>query len=71
MQASRVDLGCVLIQNGKVIVYTSRHLKVHEKNHPTHDLELAIVVFALKIRCHYLYGVHVDIFNITKAFNMC
>ena len=47
--ASRVGLGCVLMQNGKVIAYASRQLKVHEKNYPTHDLELAAVVFALKI----------------------
>ncbi|KAH0765914.1 hypothetical protein KY285_001785 [Solanum tuberosum] len=49
--------------NGKVIAYTSRQLKVHEKNYPTHDLELAAVVFALKIWRHYLYGVHVDVFT--------
>ena len=36
--------------------------KVHEKNYPTLDLQLAVVVFALKIWRHYLYGVHVDIF---------
>ena len=47
--ASRVGLGCVLMQAGKVIAYASRHLKVHEKNYPTHDLELAAVVFALKL----------------------
>ncbi|WMV30055.1 hypothetical protein MTR67_023441, partial [Solanum verrucosum] len=40
--ASRVGLGCVLMQNGKVIAYASRQLKVHEKNYPTHDLELAV-----------------------------
>ncbi|KAH0639444.1 hypothetical protein KY285_036030 [Solanum tuberosum] len=44
--ASRVGLGCFLMQNGKVIAYASRQLKVHEKNYPTHDLELAVVVFA-------------------------
>ncbi|WMV41650.1 hypothetical protein MTR67_035035, partial [Solanum verrucosum] len=58
--ASRIGLGCVLMQNGKIIVYSSRQLKNHEKNYPTHDLELAAVVFALKIWRHYLYGVHVD-----------
>ncbi|KAA3487789.1 DNA/RNA polymerase superfamily protein [Gossypium australe] len=42
-------LGCVLMQEGKVIAYTSRQLKLHEKNCPTHDLELAAIVFALKI----------------------
>ncbi|KAH0669578.1 hypothetical protein KY285_023739 [Solanum tuberosum] len=61
--ASHIGLGCVLMQSGKVIAYASRQLKVHEKNYPTHDLELAAVVFALKIWRHYLYGVHVDIFT--------
>ena len=53
----------MLIQNGKVISYASRKLKVHEKNYPTHDLELAFVVFALNICCHHLYSGHVDIFT--------
>ena len=47
--ASRVFLGCVLMQLGKVISYVSRELKVREKNYLTHDLDLAAVVFALKI----------------------
>ena len=47
--ASQQGLRCVLIQDGKVIVYASRQLKKHETNYPTHDLELAAVVFALKI----------------------
>ena len=47
--ASIVCLGCILIQNGKVIAYASKQLKVNEKNYPTHDLELEAVVFALKI----------------------
>ena len=54
--ASKNGLGCVLMQGGKVIAYASRQLKVHERNYPTHDLELAAVVFALKIWRHYLYG---------------
>jgi hypothetical protein len=41
-------MGCVLMQEGKVVAYSSRQLKVHEKNYPTHDLELATVVHALK-----------------------
>ena len=49
-------LGCVLMQEGKVVAYASRQLKPHEKNYPTHDLELAAIVFALKIWRHYLYG---------------
>ncbi|KAH0633374.1 hypothetical protein KY284_036160 [Solanum tuberosum] len=65
--ASRVGLGCVLMQHGKVIAYASRQLKVHEKNYPTHDLELAAVVFALKFWRHYLYGVHVDVFTDHKS----
>ena len=47
--ASRVGLGCVLMQNGKVIAYASYQLKKHEQNYPTYDLEMAAVVFALKI----------------------
>ena len=47
--ASRQDLGCVLMQDGRVITYASRQLKKYETNYPTHDLELAVVVFALKI----------------------
>ena len=62
--ASRVGLGCVLMQGCKVM---SRQLKVHEKNYPTHDLELAVVVFAQKLWRRYLYGVHVDVFTDHKS----
>nr|GEZ50800.1 reverse transcriptase domain-containing protein [Tanacetum cinerariifolium] len=54
--ASKKGLGCVLMQHGKVIAYASRQLKPYEVNYPTHDLELAAVVFILKIWRHYLYG---------------
>nr|GFC39168.1 putative reverse transcriptase domain, aspartic peptidase domain protein [Tanacetum cinerariifolium] len=54
--ASKKGLGCVFMQHGKVIAYASRQLKPYELNYPTHDLELAAVVFALKIWRHYLYG---------------
>ncbi|KAM1746652.1 hypothetical protein ACFX11_013259 [Malus domestica] len=47
--ASLNGLGCVLMQPGRVIAYASRQLKPHEKNYPTHDLELAAIIFALKI----------------------
>ena len=47
--ASRTGLGCVLMQDGHVIASASRQLKKHEMNYPTHDLELAAVVHALKI----------------------
>jgi hypothetical protein len=65
--ASYKGLGCVLMQNGKVIAYASRQLKVHECNYPTHDLELAAVVFALKIWRHYLYGEHCEIYTDHKS----
>ena len=65
--ASRIGLGRVLMKNGKVIDYASRQFKVHEKNYTTHDLELATMVFSLKIWCYYLYGVHVDIFTDHKS----
>jgi len=54
--ASHLGLGCVLMQEKKAVAYASRQLKVHERNYPTHDLELAAIVFALKIWRHYLYG---------------
>ncbi|KAF8046175.1 hypothetical protein N665_3969s0001 [Sinapis alba] len=57
--ASITGLGCVLTQHGKVIAYASRQLKKHEGNYPTHDLEMAAVVFALKIWRSYLYGAKV------------
>ena len=47
--ASRAGLGCVLMKYERVVAYGSRHLKNHEQNYPTHDMELAAVVFALKI----------------------
>ncbi|GJX65642.1 putative reverse transcriptase domain-containing protein, partial [Tanacetum coccineum] len=53
--ASRKGLGAVLMQKEKVIAYASRELKIHEKNYSTHDLKLGAVVFALKMRRHYLY----------------
>ncbi|WMV33546.1 hypothetical protein MTR67_026931 [Solanum verrucosum] len=65
--ASRIELGCALMQNGKVIAYASRKLKIHEKNYNTHDLVLAAVVFALNIWRHYLYGVHLDVFTDHKS----
>ena len=55
------------MQHGKVIAYASRQLRPHEKNYPTHDLELAIVVFALKIWRHYLYGVTCEVFTDHKS----
>jgi hypothetical protein len=52
--ASGPGLGCVLMQDGHVVAYASQQLRKHEVNYPTHDLELAAVVHALKIWRHYL-----------------
>ncbi|KAL4037832.1 hypothetical protein IC575_001432 [Cucumis melo] len=65
--ASKKGLGCVLMQQGKVVAYASRQLKIHEQNYPTHDLELAAVVFALKIWRHYLYGEKIQIYTDHKS----
>jgi hypothetical protein len=54
--ASGSGLGCILMQEGRVIAYASRQLHQHEEHYPTHDLELAAVVHALKIWRHYLLG---------------
>jgi hypothetical protein len=55
------------MQQGKVIAYASRQLKNHERNYPTHDLELAAIVFALKIWRHYLYGARCEIYTDHKS----
>jgi len=47
--ASKSRVGCVLMQEDKVLAYASQQLKPYGKNYPTHDLESAPVVFALKI----------------------
>jgi hypothetical protein len=60
-------LGCVLMQEGRVVAYSSRELKIHEKNYPTHDLELATVVHALKTWRHYLYEQKCDIYTDHKS----
>ena len=49
-------LGGVLTQEGHVIAYESRKLKIHEKNHATYDLELVIVIHALNMWRHHLIG---------------
>ncbi|KAL4291344.1 hypothetical protein GQ457_14G017190 [Hibiscus cannabinus] len=67
--ASYVGLGCVPMQDGRVVAYASRQLKVHERNYPTHDIELAAVVFALKIWRHYLYGEKCTDYNLTIEYH--
>ncbi|GJT04771.1 putative reverse transcriptase domain-containing protein [Tanacetum coccineum] len=65
--ASNQGLGCVLMQRGKVITYASRQLKIHAKNYTMHDLELGVVVFALKTWRHYLYGTKSAIYTDHKS----
>jgi hypothetical protein len=55
------------MQEGRVVAYSSRQLKIHEKNYPTHGLELADVVHALKTWRHYLYGQKCDIYTDHKS----
>ncbi|GJS58398.1 putative reverse transcriptase domain-containing protein [Tanacetum coccineum] len=65
--ASIKGLGAVLMQREKVIAYSSRQLKIHEKNYTTHDLELRAVVFALQIWRHYLYRTKCMVFTNHKS----
>ena len=65
--ASRAGLGCVLIQSGRVVANGSCQLKNHEQNYPTHDMELAVIVFALKILRHYLYGEQFEVYSDHKS----
>ena len=65
--AALMGLRGVLIQNQKVVAYASRQLKVHERNYPTHDLELAAIVFVLKLWRHYLFGSRFDVFSDHKS----
>jgi ribonuclease HI len=65
--ASRHGLGCVLMREGRVVSYASRQLRAHEQNYPTHDLELAAVVHALKIWRHYLIGNKCEIYTDHKS----
>jgi ribonuclease HI len=65
--ASDQGLGCVLIQDGCVVAYASRQLRKHEVNYPTHNLELAAVVHALKIWRHYLMGKWCELYTDHKS----
>jgi hypothetical protein len=65
--ASKNGLGCMLMQDGRVIAYASRQLRKHEVNYPTHDLELAAVVHALKIWRDYLLENVCNIFTDHKS----
>jgi hypothetical protein len=65
--ASGQGLGCVLMQDGCMVAYHSRQLRKHEVNYPTHDLELAAVVHALKIWRHYLMGKRCELYMDHKS----
>ena len=69
--ASKIGLGCVLMQDGKVVAYASRQLKPHEKNYPTHDLELAVVVFALKYGDTIYMVKNVESLQIIRVLTIC
>ena len=62
-------LGCVLMQFERVVAYGFRKLTNHERNYPTYDMELAAIVFALKIWRHYLYGERFKVFSDHKSLN--
>ena len=65
--ASYQGFRCVLIQKGIVTAYRSRQLKPHQQNYPTHDLEFAAIVVALKIWRHYLFGEQFNLFSDHKS----
>jgi hypothetical protein len=60
-------LGCVLIQDGHVVAYTSQQLRMHEEHYPTHDLELAVMVHTLNIWRHYLMGKSCELYTDHKS----
>lgn len=65
--ASKTSLGGVLVHNYQVVAYTSRQLRAHDRNYPMHDLELAVVVFVVKIWRHYLFGYRFKVFTDHKS----
>jgi ribonuclease HI len=60
-------LGCILMQDSHMVAYASRQLRKHEAHYPTHDLELAAVVHALKIWRHYLMGKRCEVYTDHKS----
>jgi hypothetical protein len=65
--ASREGLRCIQMQDGQVVSYASRQLTKHEENYPTHNLQLAAIVHALKIWRHYLINHRCEIYNDHKS----
>jgi hypothetical protein len=64
---SSQGLGCVFMQDGRVVAYASRKLRKHKVNYPTHDLELATMIHALKISRHYLMGMRCELYTDHKS----
>ena len=64
---SRAGLRCVLMQSERVVAYGSCQLKNYEHNYPAHNMDLAAVVFALKIWRHYLYGEQFEVYSDHKS----
>ena len=64
-------LGCIVMKYGKVVANTFRQLKVHKRNYPTHVLELAVLVFSLKIERYYRGGVMLMYILTIRVFDMC
>ena len=65
--ACGTGLGAVLMQGGRIVAYASRQLKPHEKRYPTHDLELAAIVFSLKMWINYHLGERFELFTDHKS----
>jgi hypothetical protein len=62
-------LGCVLLQDGHAVAYASRQLRKTEEKYPTHDLELAAIVHAMKIWRHYIIGKRCEVYSDHKSLN--
>ena len=65
--ASKDGLGSVLMQSERVVAYGSRKLKNDEQSYPSHDMELATIVFILKAWHHYLYSEQFEVFSNHKS----
>lgn len=65
--ASMMGYGSMLMQKKNMLTYALRQLKVHERNYPTYYLELAVVLFVLKVWRHYLYGSRFEVFSDHKS----
>jgi hypothetical protein len=55
------------MQDNHVVGYASRQLRKHEEKYPTHNLELAAVVHALKIWRHYIIGKRCEVYSDHKS----